>query len=126
MRVGSNIEALSAIAVQQSVTANNIANVNTDGFKASTATLETGPEGQGVQVQDIRQTSDPGPVLPSYQYGGPERGARDALPGHVEGSNTNLSREFVNLIKNENGYSANAVAVSAYEQQIGTILDMMG
>lgn len=48
-----NIQALRAVSVAQRVSANNVANMNTDGFLPSRVDFETGPEGEGVRVQRI-------------------------------------------------------------------------
>jgi flagellar basal body rod protein FlgB len=48
-----NIQALRAVSVSQQVSANNVANINTNGFLPSRVDFETGPEGQGVRVQRI-------------------------------------------------------------------------
>lgn len=48
-----NIQALRAVSVSQQVLANNVANMNTDGFLPSRVDFETGPEGEGVRVQRI-------------------------------------------------------------------------
>lgn len=46
------------------VTANNIANVNTDGFKASRVVLMSGPyQDEGVQVGAIYRDMSPGPAV---------------------------------------------------------------
>lgn len=48
-----NIQALHAVGMAQRVSANNVANVNTDGFLPSRVDFETGPDGEGVRVQRI-------------------------------------------------------------------------
>lgn len=44
------------------VTANNIANVSTPGFRADEAHFETGPGGRGVDLASITESDTPGPV----------------------------------------------------------------
>lgn len=56
----TNLSALSSLGTVQQVAANNVANVNTDGFKASSVVLQSGPEDQGVRVGAIHQSSTPG------------------------------------------------------------------
>ena len=48
-----NIQALHAVGMAQRVSANNVANVNTEGFLPSRVDFETGPDGEGVRVQRI-------------------------------------------------------------------------
>ena len=50
-----NVQALQAISVSQQVAANNVANVNTEGFRSSRVEYETGPDGRGVRVADISE-----------------------------------------------------------------------
>ncbi len=45
------------------VTANNLANVNTTGFRSSSTNFATGPGGRGVEVGSIAETTSPGPVV---------------------------------------------------------------
>lgn len=55
-----NVQALQAIGVSQQVAANNVANMNTDGFQPSRVDLETGPGGQGVRGRDVVEISSAG------------------------------------------------------------------
>lgn len=122
MRIDTNTSALHAIEVSQQVTANNVANANTDEFKASDVRLETGPDGQGVQVAEIRQDSTPGPVThyPDMQVS--EQGDR-AVADVVEGSNTDYVRETVHMIRDENAYAANVRAIQSQTELIGNFID---
>ena len=54
--------AISAAQTGLDVTANNIANVNTNGFKSSDAHLQTGPGGRGVNVGAISKDLRSGPI----------------------------------------------------------------
>lgn len=104
----TNLSALSALSTVQEVSANNIANVNTDGFRASSVLLETGPEGQGVQVGAIQETTTPGTII-----------------GDVESSNTDIGREMVDMMTTSHAFSANVVAIRASEQMTGHLLNMI-
>ncbi|WP_419787583.1 flagellar basal body rod protein FlgC [Pseudodesulfovibrio sp.] len=104
----SNISALSAIGVDQQVAANNMANMNTDGFKASSVEFESGPEGQGVRVADIRQSTTAGPLV-----------------NGVEGSNTDVGREMVDMISRADSFSANVAAIRASDEMTGHLLNMI-
>ena len=122
----NNISALNAFSTSMQVTANNIANVNTDGFKHSRAELETGPGDQGVRVADIRQSTQAGPLVESLVR------VEDQVTGqvsteyqYVEGSNTDLAREFTHMIMTQRGYEANAQAIRAQDEMLGSLMDMM-
>lgn len=107
MGIESAASAISAASISQQVGANNIANVNTDEFKSSSAVMEEGSQG-GVRVSDIRQDTSPGPML-----------------NGVEGSNTDIGREMVGLMRNEHMVGANAAVVRAYEETTGHLLNMI-
>lgn len=104
----TNASALSALSTVQQVSANNIANVNTDGFQASSVGLETGPEGQGVRVGSINQSSEQG-----------------ASVGDVQLSNTDLGTEMVDMMTTSRAFSANAAAVRVSEEMTGHLLNMV-
>ncbi|UZP67170.1 flagellar biosynthesis protein FlgG [Desulfovibrio mangrovi] len=123
MRIDANLSALDAIALSQQVTANDIANVNTDEFKSSDVRLETGPEGEGVQVSEIRQDSSPGPVTHYPDLQVEASGGDGAVQEVVEGSNTDYVRETVNMIRDENAYAANVRAIRSQVELIGNFID---
>jgi flagellar basal-body rod protein FlgG len=54
--------AIQAAQAGLDVTANNLANLNTPGFRADTVHYQTGPGGRGVEVGAISETTFPGPV----------------------------------------------------------------
>lgn len=55
--------AIRAFQTGLDVTANNLANVNTSGFRSSSVEFETGPGGRGVEAGSISESALPGPVL---------------------------------------------------------------
>ncbi len=105
----SNLSALSSLGTAQEVSANNIANVNSDGFKASSVVLETGPNDQGVFVAAINESTNAGPMLDG-----------------VEGSNTDLGTEMVDMMTTGHAFSANAAAIRTTEEMTGHLLNMIG
>jgi len=108
----SNLQALQAISVSQQVTANNVANMNTDGFRSSRVEYETGPDGQGVRVSGIYENTSPG-TGPTFEE------------TWTEGSNTDLATEMVQMIENEQAFAANAVAIHTDMDMSGVLIDMM-
>lgn len=95
-------------------TSNNIANLNTDGFKKSRAVLQEAPR-EGVRVT-IRREDTPGPPnLDAADY--PD------LPG--ERSNVSLTEEIPELMNGSRGYQANLKALKTEDEMIGSLLDMM-
>ncbi len=118
--VSSALSALNAFSVGMEVTANNIANVNTDGFKAKSARYSSGPNGEGVVLGEIRSSSTGGPLYSDHApplYYHPD--------GYVEGSNTDLVREFTNLIVTQQTYAANAKTIATYDQVTGALVNMI-
>ncbi|THB70108.1 MAG: flagellar biosynthesis protein FlgG [Desulfovibrio sp.] len=124
MRVDANLQALTALSVGTAVTANNIANVNTDEFKHSRAHLETGPDGQGVSVAEIRESTTPGPLKPTLTtVEDPTTGYVETEYQYVEGSNTDLAREMVNLSVYQRAYEANVAAIRTWDEMTGTMIN---
>ena len=74
--------------------ANNIANVNTDGFNSTATTLQN-----------------------------PNDGNVQAVSSKTDGS-TDLSREITEQIPIEKGFAANAQAVKTYDEMIGSLIDL--
>jgi flagellar basal-body rod protein FlgC len=103
-----NLSAMDSLGVSQQVSANNIANVSTEGFKASSVALESGPEGQGVLVSAIRESTNVGPMVDG-----------------AEMSNTDIGTEMVDMILTGHAFSANAAAVRVSEEMTGHLLNMI-
>ena len=167
----SPLSALNAFGNVTLATASNIANVNTDGYKAMSVRLQSGPEDRGVQIGAIYRDMSPGPAVVynlneqdvrDYQdmaaqgmrnsqenydtaqaqdvtrtqqadtaaawYAQDIRAGQDAVTkyhmGYVEGSNTDLAREFTQLIVTENAYSANAVTIRTMDEMTGSIVNV--
>ena len=106
--IDSNLTALDAFSTSMEVTANNVANVNTDGFKASSVVLESGPNDQGVEVASITESSVPGSMV-----------------GGVETSNTDLVTEMTDMIVTSRAFEANTVFIRASEEMTGHLLNMI-
>ena len=124
MRIESNLQALNAFSMRQAVTADNIANASTDGFRSREVVLETGPQDQGVQVADIRRRQESQAM--------DELRREQALDAETHGaqepaapSDTDLVRESVTMMENQRAYEANAVAIRAQDEMTGTFIDEM-
>lgn len=92
----SNIasSALQAFSTSQQITANNIANLNTDGFKASRATFkENGASGVYASASKTEDTVD-------------------------------LSREVTNLISDKQVYKANIKVLQASDEMTKELLNI--
>ena len=113
--VNSTISALHAYTTKLGVTADNIANVNTDEFKKSRATLKEGINGD-VQV-DINRVNTPGR---SYQ-----KLEGDQLV-EKEGSNVSLEEEVPEMMVTQRTYEANLKVLQTQNKMLGTLLDITG
>jgi flagellar hook protein FlgE len=110
---GTTLSALRAFGLKFQVTANNIANVNTDGFKKSRADLKDNRPA-GVEAE-ISRVETPGFLKPA-EDGGPEM---------RESSNVVLEEELVSLILTKRDYQSNIKALKLEEETIGTVLDLV-
>ena len=124
MQIGStNASALSAFGVDMLVRANNIANINTPGFQAQNLSLMTGNQDQGVMVGLISTDKTPGPPIPGLVA--INQDGREVLsPGYLEGSNTDIAREYVHMTATQRAYEANAIAIRTVDDMTGMLLDM--
>jgi flagellar basal-body rod protein FlgC len=89
--------------------ANNIANLNSRGFKSARVNLQETPDKQGVQVGSITKDQSPGGV--------DENGD--------EQSNTDLPGEIVQLRIGSMLYNSNAQVVNVGLAMLGTLLDVV-
>ncbi len=89
-----NVSSMTAHQDWMGNNANNIANVNTDGFNSTSTTIQNPSEGS---VQAVSSTSESG---------------------------TDLARELTEQIPIEKAHGANAQAVKAYDEMIGSLIDL--
>lgn len=119
----ANAGAMRAIATAMQVTAHNVANVNTEEFKASRATLEEVPHQGGARIQEIRKTTTPGSLVSVDKPVANQAGELVQARTMVESSNTDVAREMVNMISNRNAFSANTAVIRTKDDMIGGLLD---
>lgn len=120
---GIAASALNAFSVDMMARANNIANVNTPGFHAQNVTLTSGRQNQGVMVAGVTTDTTPGPILPDFVAAN-QGGTAVHSRGYLEGSNTDLAREFTGMIATRHAYAANASTIRTVDDMTGTLLDM--
>ena len=107
--------ALNAFSKKLAVVSNNVANMNTDGYKKSRAILKDGQNG-GVEFS-TQKIDTPGSLIP-YE---------EASNVQVkETSNVDLAEEMVHMILAQRGHEANAKSLEAQNELRGTILDIVG
>lgn len=124
MYIGSlAASAMNAFSVDMQARAHNIANVNTPEFKAQTVTLTSGPQDHGVLVGRVHSDSTPGSLYPGG-VSADTAGGQSYAPGYIEGSNTDVAREYVHMSATQRAYEANALMVRAQDDMAGMLLDM--
>ncbi|WP_304543682.1 flagellar basal body rod C-terminal domain-containing protein [Sulfurimonas microaerophilic] len=100
MNISNNISSIQTSQTLLNTTANNVANVNTDGFVPS-STIATNDQSGSVTAQ-TRQADNTG----------------------SEKSQTDLSREIPNEMVAQRSTEANVVAIKAQDDVMGTLLDI--
>jgi flagellar hook protein FlgE len=112
--VNSTLSALQAYRKSMGVTANNIANVNTEEFKKSRATMIEGVNG-GVEV-DVEKVNTPGHRYQELQG--------DQMV-EKETSNVNLEEEIPDLMVTQRTYEANLKVLQTRDKMLGSMLDII-
>lgn len=101
--MGMSVSAMNASTQNVQATANNVANLQSENYQArrleQTEELDGGTRNNQLRISE-EQANPPG------------------------GSNVRLEREMVNLIADQNAYSANAGQIRTAAQMMGTVLDM--
>ena len=111
--IQSAVSGLQAYAIKIANNANNIANVNTGGFKRDRVVLSAQAP-QGVKA-DVEQVSTPGPMVAEQS---------DQGLVMVEQSNVDLGEEFVDMMINTHGFKANLKTVQATDALMQAVLDI--
>ncbi|MEA3330133.1 MAG: hypothetical protein U9Q29_00365 [Campylobacterota bacterium] len=99
MNISNNVSSIQAHQTMMNTNANNIANVNTDGFVPS----------------DVRMSDDKASVTPNIRM------ADDT--GSTK-SQTDLAKELPDQIIAQDATAANVVAIKAQDDMLGSILDI--
>ena len=111
--INTALSALGATLRKLDVTANNIANANTQDFKKSRASFEeTAPAGVKVTISRVET---PGTPLPPDEVIG---------EGH-EMSNVSMEEELVDLITTQHAFAANIKTIQTEDEMQGTLLDII-
>ena len=111
--IHSALSGLLAIQKKVDSTANNVANVNTDGYKKTRVTLHE-QEPQGVKAE-VQQINTPGPMVYEQTPEG------ETL---VEKSNVELSEELPSMMLSRRLFQANLKTVQIEDEMLGSLLDI--
>lgn len=112
--LNNSITALQAHVKKLGVTAHNIANVNSEGYKKYRATMDEDALG-GVRV-DLSRVNSPGNPYEVYENG------QSVVK---ETSNVDLAEEIPNLMIAQRGYEANLKTIQTQEEVLGSLLDIV-
>lgn len=112
--ISASQSALQAFQKKTEASANNIANLNTDGFKKDVVTLSEGvPSGV---TANVRKDASPGPLAQEQTATGEEL---------VEQSNVELTEELPNMILNQHAFAANLKAIRGQDEMNKSVLDLI-
>lgn len=100
--ISASASGLAVTAQSIALTSNNVANVNTDGYKSRSLRQQDLPQG-GVQATGVQTSQDP------------------LNPG---GSNVDLATQAVNLNTQGAGYQADLKFMQVQQNVLGTALDL--
>lgn len=103
MTVGSSLSSFNAHQNWLNANANNIANVNTNGFVPTDTSIEENGIGE-----------------PEAVYS-----KADAQAG-VTQSQTDLTKEMTDQIQSERGFQVNAPVIKTQDEMLGSLLDIVG
>lgn len=103
--MSSAVAGLNANSQLVAAAASNLANVNTNNYKAVNATIVEGSNGEPQVV--TQKSTQPGSLLSDGQ----------------ETSNVDIATEAVNLIKAQTGFEAALVAVNARDEQLRDLME---
>jgi flagellar hook protein FlgE len=106
------LSGLSAFGKQLEVSANNVANVSTDGFKNSHTEFAEAQNGGVLPV--VQKDNSAGPAVLKDAPQGPRQ---------VELSNVDLGQEAVSQIIAQRGFEANLRTLKMADAMLGSILD---
>ena len=113
--ISSTLSALQAFGKKMGVTANNVANVQSDEFKKSRAVLQEGERNE-VKVE-IDKIETPGPIITEIE---------DDEMVEKELSNVDLAEEIPQTIIAQRSYEANIKTAQALDETLETIIDIKG
>jgi flagellar basal body rod protein FlgG len=113
--LSNTVSALTAFSKKMGVTANNVANASSDGFKKSRVTLHEGAAG-GVETR-ITKVETPGPTV-----------MEESTEGRIqrEISNVNLAEETPQTLVSKSMFVANTKVLKTEEEMLGSVLDIVG
>ncbi len=124
--VNTALSGLSANQFRQNVAANNVANVNTEGFRPASAQTT-----DAAYVNDIGQGTRPSAAyspqrMPAPEPAAPAQASAQATGGAPQMSNVEMITETTNRMNAQSAYNANIPAARAADEMSQTLMDLRG
>ncbi|MCJ7541059.1 MAG: flagellar basal body protein [Desulfobacterales bacterium] len=114
--ISSSLSALNAFGTKMAVSANNVANIESEGFKKSRADLTEGVNST-VEVE-VTQIDSPGNIIFEPDNTG--------QMVEKELSNVDLTEEIPQTMIAQRGYEANLKYIKIQDELIGSVIDILG
>ena len=111
----SALAALRAISTKVEATADNVANLETEGYKKNRVTITENPAGEPAARNE--KVNTPGPLV--------QQQAADGSTETVELSNVELTEEIPNLALSRRFFQANLKTVQTEDQMLGSLMDII-
>ena len=111
--IQSALSSLQAFATKTENNANNIANMNTGGFKKDRVVLSA------LSPQGVKATLEQGNALGASVGESTDEGA-----SMIEQSNVDLGQEIPEMLLNKIGYTANLKTLQTADQMMQSVLDI--
>ena len=112
--VASSLSAIRAYGVKMGVHADNVANVETEGYKKSQATFKEGVRNE-VQVE-VTKVETPGPTIAEVTSG---------QTVQKELSNVDLAEEIPQTILAQKGFEVNLITLKTQNEMLGSVIDIL-
>lgn len=116
MTVYNNISALHMLGVKMSSISSNIANLETDSYKKTKATISEGESPGSVSIEINRDDSAGHKVYESY---GGELVEREL-------SNVNIVEEYAQIMTTKRSFEANLKYLQSVDEMLGKVVDIIG
>jgi len=113
--IGSTLSALSAFGKKAGVTADNVANWQSEEFKKSQAVFTEG-ENKTVDVE-IRRIDTPGTLVDEVKNG-------EIVQKEL--ANVDLVEEIPQIVVTQRGYEANLKTITAQDEVLRNLIDIVG
>ena len=114
--LNASLNAIQSHFTRLQASANNIANLNTDGYKGQRVTIKEGPTGTPTTTNSTDMS--PGPSRMEVN--------REGELVEVEMSNVDLATEYIKTMESTQAIKANLKVAQTVDELLGEIIDTLG